>query len=97
MKQVWIEENAHTSLIKYCTKHDTKIQGISTKCIEIGLKELERQQKEMENKCLLVGGSPDPGGAGGATPPERSPAHVRKNVELRKPSGTLRRGNRPQR
>lgn len=50
MKQVWIEENAHTSLIKYCTKHGTKIQVISTKAIEIGLKELERHQKEMGNK-----------------------------------------------
>ena len=50
MKQLWIEESAKKSLNKYCEKHGTKMQATGTKAIEIGLKELTRRQKEMENK-----------------------------------------------
>ena len=50
LKQVWIEEPLHKRLCKYCEKHGSWKQVISTKAIELGLEELERQQKELESK-----------------------------------------------
>ena len=50
MKQVWIDDVRFNRLCKYCKKNGTKMQNISTKAIEIGLIELERQQKEIENR-----------------------------------------------
>jgi len=50
MHQVWIEDTVYKKLCKYCKKHGTKMQVISSNAIEAALKELDRQQKEMENK-----------------------------------------------
>ena len=50
MKQVWIEDSTKKALDKYCQKYGTKMQTICTQAIDMRLKELNRQQKEMENK-----------------------------------------------
>ena len=52
MHQVWIEDPVYNKLCKYCKKHGSKMQVISTNAIASALKELERQQKEMEDRKL---------------------------------------------
>lgn len=49
-RQLWVSLDAHAAVCAYCNRNGAKIQTIGTKAIELGLKEIEKQEKALSNE-----------------------------------------------